>query len=92
MPRNVVTLCRRVLALATSRNRQTRERVESWAIETRRARRETNPQRLEIDFPKQKGKRAAKTQIAEALDHVDPRWRKGFVLYPTESALRQKGE
>lgn len=92
MPRNVVTLVPRVLVLPTRRNRETRQRVRAHVVEQYRARRESNPDRIEIDFPKHVGGRAAKTQVAEALDAVEPRWQRVFALYPTETALRNKGE
>ena len=61
-------------------------------IERYRARVESDPERIEMDFPKQEGGRAAKTEVANALDATDPRWRRVFVLYPNESSLRSKGE
>lgn len=92
MPRNVVTLAPRVLALPTRRNREARRAVESWVVERYRARIETDPTRIEIDFAKNKGGRAVKNEVTEGLDRVDPRWRRVLVLDPTEDALRQKGE
>jgi hypothetical protein len=57
-----------------------------------RARIETDPDRIEMDFPKRMGGRAAKSEVMRALDAADPRWRRLYILYPTESALRDKGE
>jgi len=47
---------------------------------------------IEIDYPKRFSRRAAKQQVTDELDRIDPRWRQVFVLYPTESSLRQHGE
>ncbi len=92
MPRNVVTLSRRWFVLPTRRNRETRQRIEAAVVERFRARVETEPERIAMDFPKRKGGRAAKAEVMETLDRIDPRWRAVFVLYPTESSLREKGE
>ncbi len=78
--------------LPTSRNGEARLKVESEVVEQFRARRESDPDRLEIDFPKQLAKRDAKNRVVEALDAVEPRWRRVFALYPTETALRNKRE
>jgi hypothetical protein len=43
---------------------------------------------LEVDFPKALGGRAAKDQVLAELDRIDPRWRRLFVVYPTERTLR----
>ena len=92
MPRNVVVLSRRLLTLPTRKNREAQLRVEQ-AMETRfRARRVDDPPHLEIDFPKRYGGRAAKNDVATALNEIEPRWRRLFVLYPTESSLRDHGE
>lgn len=90
VPRNVVTLVPRLLVLPTRRNRETREKVEAHLVERHRARAESNPDRIEIDFPKRLGGRAAKAEVIESLDEVAPHWRRLFVLYPTETALRDK--
>lgn len=92
VPRNVVTLAPRRLSIPSRRNRQTRRMIEDMVVERYRARVESDPERIEIDFPKEKGGRAAKTEVAKALDDTDPRWRRVFTLYPTESSLRDKGQ
>ena len=92
VPRNVVTLCPRVLQLPTRRNRETRRRVEEMVVERFRARVERDPERIKMDFPKRIGGRAARNEVAHALDAADPRWRRVFVLYPTESSLRERAE
>lgn len=92
MPRNVVTLSRRWLVLPTQRNQAARERIERALVDRFRARRESDPERIEIDFPKRALRRAAKEEVAAALDHVEPRWRRLYILYPTESSLRERGE
>ena len=92
MPRNVVTLSPRILVLPTRRNQETRRRIEQLVVERFRARIEGVPERFEMDFPKRVGGRAAKNEVTEALDATDPRWRRVFVLYPTESSLRERGE
>jgi hypothetical protein len=92
MPRNVVRLTPRWLVLPIQRNRSARERIERVLVETYRARRESDPERIEIDFPKRAPRRAAKDEVAAALDQVEPRWRRLYVLYPSESSLRERGE
>ena len=47
---------------------------------------------IKIHFPKRKGPRAAKDEVTRALDAADANWRRVFVLYPKESALREKAE
>ena len=46
--------------------------------------------RLAIHFPKAVGGRAAKDEVTAALDEIDVRWRRLFVLYPTEQSLRRE--
>jgi hypothetical protein len=92
MPRNVVTLTPRWLVLPTQRNRAARQRIEHALADEYRARRESDPERIEIDFPKSERRRGAKDEIATALDRIEPRWRRLYVLYPTESSLRERGE
>jgi hypothetical protein len=90
MPRNVVTLTPRLLALPTRRNRETRERIESFLVRQYRARVELEPYRIKIDFPMRVGRRPARTRVSGDLDRTDPRWRRVFVLYPRESSLRER--
>jgi hypothetical protein len=92
MPRNVVTLSPRVFVLPTRRNRDARDRIERALEDKYRARRESNPSRIELDFPKRDPRRAAKEEVAAELDRIDRRWRRLYVLYPTESSLRERGE
>ena len=92
MPRNVVTLTPRRLVVPTQRNRAARERIERALVDRYRARRESDPERIEIHFPKRAPRRAAKEEVAAALDQVEPRWRRLYVLYPSESTLRERGE
>ena len=92
MPRNVVTLTPRRLVLPMQRNRAARERIERALVDQYRARRESDPERIVIDFPKRARRRAAKAAIAAELDRIEPRWRRLYVLYPSESSLRQRGE
>jgi len=92
VPRNVVTLAPRRLVLPKQRNRAARERIERALVERYRARRESNPERIVIDFPKRGSRRAAKEEVASALDQIEPRWRRLYVLYPSESSLRERGE
>ena len=89
MPRNVVTLTPRG---PRQRNRAARERIERTLVDTYRAHRERDPDRIEIDFPKRGPRRAAKEEVAAALDAIEPSWRRLYVLYPTESSLRERGE
>lgn len=92
MPRNVVTLTPR-WHIRPSR-RATQERVTAALAERYRYRAETDPPRIEIDFPKSKGRATAKEEVAAVLDAIDPNWRRLFVLYPTENSLgrRWRGE
>jgi hypothetical protein len=66
--------------------------VEQALRERYRARSEDDPARIEIDFPKRHPHRAAKERVARELDQIDPKWHRVFVLYPTESSLRERGE
>ena len=61
-------------------------------MERYRARCESDPERIVIDFPKRAPRRAAKDEVAAALDQIEPRWRRLYVLYPSEASLRQRGE
>jgi hypothetical protein len=61
-------------------------------VERFQTRVESDPERIEMDFPEHMGRRAAKRTVIQALDALDPRWRRVFVLYPTESSLRKKRE
>ena len=92
MPRNIVTLAPRRLVLPVQRNRAARQRIERALVEKYRARRESDPERIVIDFPKRASRRAAKEEVAAALDQVERRWRRLYVLYPSESSLRERGE
>jgi len=92
VPRNVVTLTPRRLVLPVQRNRAARERIERALVDRYRARRESDPQRIAIDFPKRGLRRAARNEIVAELDRIEPRWRRLYVLYPSESSLRQRGE
>jgi hypothetical protein len=74
------------------RNRAARERIERALVDKYRARLESDPERIEIHFPKRAPHRAAKDEIAAELDRIEPRWRRLYVLYPTESSLRWRGE
>lgn len=64
--------------------------MQDRLVERFRARVEANPERIEIDFPKSKGGRAAKTEVMEDLDRSVPRWQRVFAIYPNESSLRRK--
>ena len=88
--RNVVTLLPRLLVLPTPRNRAARETVQTNVVRHFRAT-EGAHQSLRMDFPKRKGARAAKDEVAALLDEIEPRWRRLYVLYPTEDALRGQG-
>jgi hypothetical protein len=92
MPRNVVTLCPRVLVLPTQSDRDARERIERALIDKYHACRKSDPERLEVYFPKRAPRRAAKEEVAAELDRVEPGWRRLYVLYPTESFLRERGQ
>jgi hypothetical protein len=91
MPRNVVTLQPRTLVLPTRKNREARQEIVARLGERYRARRQEDGA-LEIDFPVKLSRRAAKDQVVSELEEIDPRWRRLFTLYPTESSLLQKGE
>jgi hypothetical protein len=91
VPRNVVTLVRRTRLLPIRRSEEICNTVAAYAIERYRARVETDPWRIEIDFPKRVGGRPAKEDVAGSLDRVVPGWRRVLELYPTEDALGRKG-
>jgi hypothetical protein len=91
MPRNVVTLTPRLLVLPIKRNRAACERIERALVDKYSARREADPEHIEVDFPAAP-RRAAKNKIAAELNRIEPRWRRLYVLYPTESSLRERGE
>ena len=62
-------------------------------VERFRARADRTPVlQLKIDFPRRESHRAAKEKVEAALDGIDQRWRRVFVLYPTEASLRERGE
>ena len=74
------------------RNRAARERIERALVDKYSARRESDPERIAIDFPKRALRRAAKDEVVAELDRIEPRWRRLYVLYPSESSLRERGE
>jgi len=90
VPRNIVTLVPRRLVLPTSRNKERQQRIVAAIHEHYRPRSTQDGHRVawELDFPRSLGKREAKEQVAAELTAIDPRWRRLFVLYPTESAPR----
>jgi hypothetical protein len=69
--------------------RTARERIERALEDTYRARRASDPERLWGDLPKRAPRRAAKEDIAAELSHLEPRWRRLYVLYPSPSAPNQ---
>ena len=77
MPRNVVTLAPRLIPLARP---GTRAAIESRLGERFRFRREDD--HIEIDFSKSDAE--AKQKVVAALDEIDPRWRRVFVIYPRD--------
>jgi hypothetical protein len=77
VPRNVVTLAPRMVRLARP---GTRGAIEAALAERFRCRREDD--RIEIDLPKSDP--AAKQKVVAALDEIDPRWGRVFVLHPRE--------
>ena len=88
MPRNVVTLRPRIFALPRRGNSQARQEIIAGLRRAYRPR--ESSWKIELDFPKNIGGKAAKGQV-EAEDRLDPRWRRLFVLYPTESSLEREG-
>lgn len=90
MPRNVVSLSPRLLVLPTRTNREARRAIMAALGDRYRARPMDGGKWLAIDFPKHMGRRMAKDQVSAALDEIDPRWRRLFVLYPKEASLRDK--
>jgi len=89
VPRNVVSLVPRRLVLPTRRNKERQQKVIAALDELYRPRRTQDGHRvtLELDFPRSLSKREAKERVAAELTGIDARWRRLFVLYPTESAL-----
>jgi hypothetical protein len=93
VPRNVVTLRVRAFRVPTRRNRDTQHRVEQALVERLRARAERTPVlQLEIDFPKNESHRDATDEMEAELNQIDARWRRVFMLYPTDAALRDRAE
>jgi hypothetical protein len=88
MSRNVVTLSPRLLVLPTKRNRERRARILAQLGERYRLRPGVHGS-SQIDFPKRLGGSAAKDEVSAELDRLDSRWRRLFVLYPTEESLRR---
>lgn len=89
MPRNVVTVRPRFLVLPTRRNREATESVLAHLGERYRPRRQDDGS-LKIDFPKRLGGRAARDEVVAEMTRIAPRWRRLFVVYPTEHGLRQR--
>ena len=88
MPRNVVTVIRRRIVLARGDRRGRQARALASLSERHRLRWREQKDGVEIDFPKSLGRRVAKERIVAELTEIDPAWRRLFVVYPTESALR----
>jgi hypothetical protein len=90
MPRNVVSLLPRRLVLPTRTKREAQRAIMAALGERYRARPMDAGKWLAIDFPKRLGRWAAQEQVSAALDEIDPRWRRLFVLYPKEGSLRDR--
>jgi hypothetical protein len=88
VPRNVVTLSSRLLVLPTRKNREARRAITAALGDRYPALSSDGGKRLAIHFPKDVGRRAAKDEVTAALDRIDVRWRRFFVLHPDEKALR----
>jgi hypothetical protein len=88
VPRNVVTLVPRRFVLPRRGNRARRAHIHARLAERYRPLRD-DPTRVELAFPKRTGRRAAKDDVAAELDRIDRGWRRLFVLYPTEDAVRR---
>ena len=87
MPRNVVTLSSRLLVLPTRKNRKARRAIIAALGDRYPALSSDGGKRLAIHFPKDVGGRAAKDEVTAALDRIDVRWRRFFVLHPNEKSL-----
>ena len=90
VPRNVVTLSPRWQFFPSRRVRAAQKRVAKALAKRYRYRAEPDPMRIEIDFPKSKGRATAKDEVAAALDDLDPNWRRLFVIHPTENSLGRR--
>jgi hypothetical protein len=90
VPRNVVTLSSRLLVLPTRKNREARRAITAALGNRYPVLSSDGGKRLAIHFPKSVGGRAAKDEVTAALDEIDVRWRRFFVLYPNEQSLRRK--
>jgi hypothetical protein len=75
VPRNVITLAPRTVQLARP---GTRAAIEAALAEQFRYRREQD--HIEIDFAK--SDEDARRKVVAALDEINPRWHRVFVLYP----------
>ena len=84
----------RSLALPTRRNRDARNKIVAALDESYRPRQQRRGKRewWEIDFPKTLDGREAKERVIPDLDRIDRKWRRLFVLYPNEEALRRKSQ
>lgn len=92
MPRYVVTLWPPADAVVDETDRAERAAITARLSERFRPR--VRPDGgLEFDFSKRSNLRAAKEAVAAELDRIriNPEWRRLFVLFPTEDALRGKG-
>jgi hypothetical protein len=88
--RNVVTLVARRSVLGRARGREARQAIVAGLHQRFRPRVIGGGRQVELDFSKRKDRREAKSEVEVELDRIDPRWRRLFVLYPTESSLRDE--
>ena len=89
MPRNVVTLVPRGLFFRKRNHPEARKAIRSYLEDRFRGRVSERSDCVEVDFPKRMGGRAAKDEVAAALDEFDPQWRRLYDLFPTEDSLRE---
>ena len=90
MARNVVTLSPRLLVLPTRSNREARRAIAAALGNRYPVLSSDGGKRLAIHFPKAVGGRAAKDEVTAALNQIDVRWRRFFVLHPSERSLRRE--
>ena len=82
MPRNVVTVRRRRSLWRRTSNRDAQDLVLAELGRRYRVRRREDRTGVEIDFPKQLGRREAKDRVVAELARIEPSWSRLFVVYP----------
>jgi hypothetical protein len=88
MPRNVVSVIRRRRLVLVRDRRGRQDRALASLSERHRVRWRAEGDGVQIDFARSLGRRAAKDRVVADLAEIEPAWRRLFVVYPTESSIR----